>query len=224
MEEKLITAEERKELGKNVARRLRRNGRIPAIIYGENKKPIPIAIDPKPVLPLIRSGKGESTILRLKIGKKKEEKVIIKDYQVDPIRDTLAHVDFLRISMTKRIRVHIPIVLTGEAKGVKEEGGIVEFLLREVEIECLPGDIPDHIELDITELRTGDSLHISDITPPEKVEIVSDPTLTVVHIGAPAKVAAEAVEVTEEAEEAVEEEKKEVEEKVEEKEEEGEKE
>ncbi|MCD6300242.1 MAG: 50S ribosomal protein L25, partial [Dehalococcoidales bacterium] len=142
---------------------------------------------------------GEHSIITLNLNDKEKIDVIVKDYQIDPIRKSLIHLDFLEIESGKELRTEIPIKIVGESKGVKK-GGILEEFLREIEVECLPKDLPEYIELDISDLDLGDSFHVSDLKVKEGIKILSSPDQVILTIGVPSKVAA-AAETTEEEEE-----------------------
>jgi large subunit ribosomal protein L25 len=144
----IIKAEKRHTGGKNAARRIRREGNVPAILYGPKVESIPLVLSKRDIFNILKSETGENTIFQVAFEKDKAE-VMIKNHQKDVTSDEILHVDLFRISMDKEIRVTVPIVLTGDAVGVKAEGGFVEFATRELEVECLPRDIPEHIEVDI---------------------------------------------------------------------------
>jgi large subunit ribosomal protein L25 len=182
---KAIQAERREDgagaRGKGPARRLRASGRIPATVYGAGKEPVALSVDPRQVIKVLHSDSGHNTILDLELGDE-STKAMIVDWQYDPVKGHLLHIDLKRIAMDKRLRVGVPIVLKGEAAGVKQQGGILEHVLREVEIECLPGDIPGHISADVSELVFGQVLRVQDLPHDEKVKFVTDENLAVAHI------------------------------------------
>ncbi len=180
-----IKAEKRDTGGKNAARRIRREGNVPAILYGPDVENVSLALNKRDIFDILKSETGENTIFQVAIEKDKLE-VMIKDYQQDVTTDELLHVDLFRISMDQEIRVSVPIVLTGDAVGVKAEGGFVESATREVEVECLPKDIPENIEVDISALHLNQSLKIEDLAPMEGVKVISDPQAMIVLIKAPA--------------------------------------
>lgn len=181
-----LKAKARTETGKGGARRTRREGSFPAVLYGEGEEPQAISIDNKDFYPVIRTAAGENVILDLTIegAEKGSCKAIIRDIQYHPVGRNILHADFQHISMTKKITVNVPIEIVGEAVGVKVDGGILDFILREVEVECLPVNIPDAIKLDVSALEIGDSLQVSDLSV-EDARIVEDPGATVITIGAP---------------------------------------
>jgi large subunit ribosomal protein L25 len=167
--------------GKNEARRLRATGQIPAIVYGAKKESISVSVNPKQITKILHSESGHNTIFDLKVGNS-QDKVMIVDWQFDPIKDSLLHIDLKRIQMNQAIRVKVPINLVGEAAGVKQQGGILEQILREVEVECLPGDIPGHIDVDVSELVFGIVKRVSDLPHGGKLKFVTAADQTVAHI------------------------------------------
>jgi len=199
-----LKAKARTETGKGVARQTRREGSFPAVLYGEGEEPQPLSVDNKDFYPVIRTAAGENVILNLKIegAKKDSGKTIIRDIQYHPVSRDILHVDFQHISMTKMITVNVPIETVGESVGVKVDGGILDFVLREVEVECLPVNIPDAIKVDVAALEIGNSIQVSDLSV-EDARIVADPEATVITIGAPTVVEEVTPEVAE-GEEAVE--------------------
>jgi large subunit ribosomal protein L25 len=159
-----VNAIRREGVGKGPARRLRARGMIPASVYGEGEASVPVAVNAKELASLLRSETGHNTIFKLSIpGLDELANVIIKDWQTDPVKGRLLHADLMRLSMTVVTRVSVPIVVVGEPVGVKLEGGILEINLREVEIECLPGDIPSTVEVDVTDLHLGKHVSVVDL-------------------------------------------------------------
>lgn len=203
-----ITAEKRDVFGKNSSRRLRKKGRLPAVLYGGAEGPVSLDLDKKDIFRIMKTQAGENTLLKITVGSE-EGDVMIKDIQIDPVSHEVLHADLIRIAMDKLLEVTVPIVPVGEAVGVKTEGGFLETLNREVEVQCLPGDIPESIEIDIRNLHLHDSIKVSDVTPPEGVRILTDPSTVLVLIDVPR---VEEVEKPEEAEieEAAEEQEPEV--------------
>jgi large subunit ribosomal protein L25 len=187
MEKVVLKAECRTETGKGVARKLRRQNMMPAVLYGEGRC-MPITLSRRELLRVIGSGVGERSLITLELtgdrGKKETRHSIIKEYQTDPVSKELLHVDFLEISLKKKIRMTIPIIIINEAAGVKK-GGIMQQQMREVEIECLPTEIPEGIEVDVSSLDIGHSIHVSDLTLKEGLKILSDPQDVVLTILAP---------------------------------------
>jgi large subunit ribosomal protein L25 len=181
-----LQAEKREGRGKNEARRLRASGKIPAVLYGAEKgKAVEIAVDPKTLLRILHSDSGVNTLIGLEgVGESgANTRVLVKEYQLDPINHKLLHVDFYQVAMDKAITVTVPIVLTGEPKGVKQQGGIVDFVQREIEVECLPGDIPEHVTVDVSELMLHQGIRLRDlVTPDVKWTPVSDVDTMIVHV------------------------------------------
>jgi large subunit ribosomal protein L25 len=177
-----IEAESRETFGKNVARRLRHAGRIPGVVYGDQGPALPVAVDPKEVLRILHSDAGQNAIFNLEIKGKAPARVMLRDWQLDPIKGNLLHVDMVRIGRDHKLRVRVPIHVTGEAKGVKIQGGIFEFLLREVEVECLPDDIPDSVTVDVTELMIGRNLRVADLPLGTKVKTITEANRIVAHV------------------------------------------
>jgi len=219
-----IKAEKRKDFGKNASRRLRRADMIPAILYGAGGINVPLVLKKKDIFMILKSETGENTIFQVSFDSEQKD-AMIKELQRNPVTDEILHADFIQIVMDKTIRVSVQVGVVGDAVGVKTEGGFVDFITREVEIECLPRNIPEHLEVDISNLHLRQSLKVGDITPPEGVRLVSAPETVLVHIGVPSKeeevpVEAEEEVVAEAAEpEVIRKEKAEEEEKKEEKEE-----
>jgi large subunit ribosomal protein L25 len=186
MEKIAVTAQVREKAGKGVARSLRRNKMVPAVLYSHGKS-MPIAMGSKDMTKVLNTEGGEHALLTLTLdGAKdaKERMALIKDYQVDPIKGDLIHVDLMEVAMDEKVRVPIAVHVVGSAAGVKE-GGILQLALRELEIECLPSQIPDSIEVNVSALKVNESLHVRDVAMPEGVRILSEPEATVVTIQPP---------------------------------------
>ena len=179
-----LQAEKREGRGKNEARRLRASGRIPAVVYGtEKNKATEIAVDPKVLLRILHSESGVNTLIGLEgAGLGAGRKVLVKEYQLDPIHHKLLHADFYAVAMDKMLTVTVPVVLKGEPKGVKQQGGVVDFVNREIEVECLPADIPEHIDIDISELMLHQGIRVRDLTPDAKWKPASEPEMMIVHV------------------------------------------
>ncbi len=177
-----VAAQPRESRGKNEARRTRRSGLIPAVVYGAYKDPVPVAVSPKAILQIVHSGSGYNTIFNLDIEGRENTPVMVVDHQNDPIRGTLLHADLKRIDLTKRIRVAIPIGTTGEAKGVKTQGGLLEVITRAAEIECLPDEIPESFTVDVTELMIGQSKRFSDLPMSGSMKLLGSPDTVIAHI------------------------------------------
>lgn len=178
----LVSAQSRTDRGKNAARRLRAKGMIPAVVYGGKGDAQAVSVDPKTLLKVIRSETGRNTILNLDFGDGGKTSAILKSWQVDPVRENFIHADFYRIAMDVSIRVKVPILARGEARGVKVDAGILEIIMREVEVECLPGDIPERIEVDVTDLGIHGAIRISDLHPDPKVKVLNDADQIIVHV------------------------------------------
>jgi large subunit ribosomal protein L25 len=170
-----LTGEQRSGVGKSVARKLRAAGRVPAIYYGRGEQPIPLTINAKEVESLIHGASGANVIVDLMVSgaAAADRKALIREIQRDPVVGNILHLDLQHISLTERITVEVPIELIGIPTGVKDGGGILEHLLREVEVECLPTDIPTQLEADVSMLNIGDSLHVSDLKA-ERVTILTE--------------------------------------------------
>jgi len=182
-----ITVEKRQSRGKNEARRLRQGGKIPAVVYGAGKDTVPITVNVRSLADAFRGGAGENAIFLLKLGDTGETRhAMIREFQRDPVSRRPVHLDFVRVLMDTKIRVRVPVEVVGVARGVKTDAGILDFVTREIEIECLPGNIPEHLPLDVTELGIGDALRISDLKAPEGVEVVDDLEKVIVHVAHPA--------------------------------------
>jgi large subunit ribosomal protein L25 len=171
------------KFNKNAARRVRVQGKIPAVLYGAKEPAVAIELDPKQMLRILHSESGHNSIFDLELaGASVKTKVMIVDWQYEPIKDRLIHVDLKRIAMDKTMRVEVPIVLEGVPVGVKTEGGVLELVLREVEIECLPGDIPSSITVDVSNLALNASIRVADLPHGGKFKFISDEDETVVHV------------------------------------------
>src|SRR5215467_14404597 len=172
MAEIVVSAKTRADRGKNAARRLRREGLVPGVVYGGKGENVAVAVDPKSLQKVLRSEAGRNSILKLDIANAGATNAILKSWQVDPIREHFLHADFYRIAMDVAIRVTVPIHVVGEARGVKTDGGILELILREIEVECLPGDIPGGIDVEVSDLGINQSLRVSDVPAPAKVKVL----------------------------------------------------
>lgn len=177
-----IAAEVRASRGKNEARRLRREGNIPAVVYGAFQDPVSITISPKEISKIIRSSSGFNTIFNISIGGGDATPVMVVDQQLDPIRGRMLHADLKRIDLTKRIKVTVPVHTEGEPVGVKVQGGQLEIITRSVEIECLPDEIPESYTVSVAELHIGQSRRASDVALTGSVKLVSDPQSVIAHI------------------------------------------
>ena len=176
-----VTAEVRASRGKNEARRTRSAGQIPAVLYGAYKDPVSIAVNPREIIRIIRSATGYNTIFNLAIGGGETTPVMVVDQQLDPVKGHLLHADFKRIDLTKRIRVSVPVGTTGEAQGVKVQGGLLEVITRAIEIECLPDEIPEGFTVDVTELMIGQAKRASDVVLSGSMKLISAPDTVIAH-------------------------------------------
>src|ERR1022692_3473332 len=200
LEQNILEAQPREAGTKKQARRVRREGKIQAVLYGASKDALAVSVDPRHVMRILSSDSGNNTIFDLALNGGERTKPMIVDLQYEPIKVHLLHIDLKRIAMDRALRVNVPIVLQGVAEGVKTEGGILEQMLRDVEIECLPGDIPSHIDVDISHLTFGKVLRVSDLPHSEKLKFLTDANQPVAHVtsvkeevvAAPEAVAAEA--------------------------------
>jgi large subunit ribosomal protein L25 len=188
--EATLKAVKRDTRGKNEARRLRRAGQIPATVYGGSASTDAIAVDPKALSRILHSEAGVNSLISLVVDEAPAVKVLVKEYQLEPVKHALLHADFYRVALDRPITVTVPVVITGEAKGVKQQGGVLDFVTREVEVECLPADIPENLEVDVTELLMGQSVRLKDVQG-AKWTTKSDPETMLVHVVA-ARIVAEA--------------------------------
>jgi len=196
----VVPAQPRASRGKNEARRLRVAGQIPAVIYGAFKDPAPVAVNPKEITRIIRGKSGHNSIFDVQIEGGERTPVILADEQYDPVKGSLLHVDLRRIDLTRKLRVSIPIHVTGDAKGVKQQGGVLDVVTRSIEIECIPEDIPDEYEVSVTELMIGNAIRVSDLPVKSGVRVLTAGDAVVAHVvgikeeAAPADAAAKAAE------------------------------
>jgi len=226
MKEIVLKARPREKAGKEYAKKLRRNGFVPAVLYGPETATLPLEVETKSFLSLLRGGLGENVIVTLLLDDKKDSqrKVLVREVQRDPVTGAILHLDFHQISVTKKLTIQVPIHLVGTPVGV-DDGGILQHALRDIEIECLPSAIPEKIEVDVSHLKIGDSVHVGDIKV-ENAEILSDSKSSIVSVVPPTvfKEPEVAAPVAEEEPEVIGEEAEKKEEKEEEKEEEKDKE
>jgi large subunit ribosomal protein L25 len=190
MEEILLDAQQRQEIGKIGVKRLRKSGFIPAVVYSEGKEAVSVKVSRHQLLQLIHHHRIENVVINLKVkdDKKKESRpCMIKEIQHEPVRGDILHIDFNEVSLTKTIKVNVPVASKGEPAGVKLEGGSLEHILWEIEVECLPTDIPKNIEVDVSDLKMGDSIHVKDIQFPEKIKVLADPEAVVFSVASPMK-------------------------------------
>ena len=187
--EATLEAVKREGRGKNAANRLRASGQIPAVVYGARKEGqapegVPVGVDPKALLRILHSDSGANTLISLKLDGS-ESRVMVKEYQLDPVTHQLLHADFYQLAMDKAITVTVPFLLKGEARGVKMQGGLLDFVTREIEVQCLPTDIPEHIDIDVTELMLNQSIRLRDLPPNDKWKPVAEGDTMIVHVVMP---------------------------------------
>src|SRR5919199_1607971 len=181
--EAVLDAAARETFGKNEARRTRREGKVPAVLYGgDGQNATSIAVDPRALLKILHSEAGQNTLISLKMAGNGDTRVLVKDFQLDPITHQVLHADFYRVAMDRVLQVTIPVTVHGEPKGVKQQGGVLEFIRREIEIECLPGDIPEHIDVDVSELMMHQGIRVRDLQVEAKWKPISDPDMMIVHV------------------------------------------
>jgi large subunit ribosomal protein L25 len=181
--EATLEATTRETFGKNEARRTRREGRVPAVLYGgDGKQATPIAVPPKALLKILHSESGQNTLISLKLAGASDTRVLVKDFQIDPVTHEVLHADFYRIAMDRVLQVTIPVTVHGEPKGVKQQGGILEFIRREIVIECLPADIPEHVDIDVSELMLHQGIRVRDIATDPKWKPVTEGEAMLVHV------------------------------------------
>jgi large subunit ribosomal protein L25 len=206
----VVTAEVRETRGKNEARRTRVRGMIPGVVYGAFKDPVAIALYPKSITQILRSKTGHNTIFNIDIAGRENTPVMVVDEQYDPVKSNLLHVDLKRIDLAKRIKVSVPVIVHGEAKGIKLQGGLLEIITRSVEIECIPDEIPEHFSLDVTELMIGNSVRAGEIQMPGSARLLGNAETVIAHVvGQRAEEAAPAAEAAAEPEVAAKKGKKE---------------
>jgi len=184
MHEITINAQRRQEHGKVLVKKLRRQGRVPAVIYSHGQSAVSLMLDAKELAPIFKPGSSENFVIALKLDDGTTKRAIIRQIQTEPIRNRLLHLDLQEISLKEKIKVRVPVETAGTPEGVKNQGGILEHVLDQVEVSCLPGDIPDKIVVDISHLKVGQSLHVGDIKM-DKVEILNDPSQVVVTVITP---------------------------------------
>ena len=190
MEEIILEAQVRSEIGKSKVKALKSGGFIPAVVYSEGKEAISIKLSRHDFLTLIHHHHIENAIISLKIKddkKKASRSCMIKEMQRDPVKSDIVHIDLNEISLTKAIKINVPVVTTGESVGVKQDGGALEHILWEIEVECLPTDIPKNFEVDISALKIGDTIHVKDIKFPSSIKVISEPESVVLSIASPMK-------------------------------------
>jgi large subunit ribosomal protein L25 len=184
MERITITVEKREEVGKGAARSLRRNNMIPAVIYRAGDS-LPIKFSKKDLSRLINATAGEQVMVNLQFGDGSSKLTLMKDYQLDPVKGDLLHADFFEVSLTEEVTVTVHVTFVGEPIGVRRDSGILQYLLREIEVECLPDKIPGHIEVDISGLEIGQNIRVVDLKPEEGIKVLTDPDVVIVNVIAP---------------------------------------
>src|SRR6266545_417597 len=181
--ETILEATTRETFGKNEARRTRREGKVPGILYGgDGKAATPIAVAPKALLKILHSDAGQNTLISLKLEGAGDTRVLVKAFELDPVTHQVLHADFYRVAMDRAIQVTIPVTVHGEPKGVKQQGGVLEFIRREIEIECLPGDIPEHVDVDVSELMLHQGIRVRDIPIDPKWTPITEGEAMLVHV------------------------------------------
>ena len=184
-----LDAKKRDGRGKNEARRLRASGQVPAVVYGARKEGqlpegVPVAVDPKELLRILHSESGANTLINLKLDGR-ESRVMVRDYQLDPVTHQLLHADLYQLAMDRAIIVSVPIVVKGEPAGVKQQGGLLDFVTREIQVQCLPTDIPEKIDVDVSELVLHQSIRVKDLATSTKWKMVTDGETMLVHVVMP---------------------------------------
>jgi large subunit ribosomal protein L25 len=181
--EAVLEASPRDTFGKNEARRTRRDGRVPAVLYGgDGAKATPIAVEPRALLKILHSESGANTLISLKLTGASDTRVLVKDFQLDPITHQVLHADFYRVAMDRVLQVTVPVIVKGEPKGVKQQGGVLEFIRREIVVECLPADIPEHVEIDVSELMLHQGVRVRDIAVDPQWKPVTEGEAMLVHV------------------------------------------
>lgn len=189
MEKLFLGVQLREELGRAKVKELREQGFIPAVIYGEGKSAQAIKVSHKELFQLLHQHRLENVVINLKIqnSENKDKSCLIKEIQYHPVKNDIIHVDFNEVSLTKLIKINVPIAAKGDPVGVKQDGGVLEHILWEIEIECLPGDIPKEIEVDVAHLKIGDAIHIKDISLPPNIKVITDASAVILSVAAPIK-------------------------------------
>ena len=191
----VVEALERSDLGKNASRRLRKGGGVPGVVYGLDRPPFTVGVGARKIEEVLHLETGRNTIFTLSLtGQDRSRAVMIKALQRDPVTERLVHVDFVRVDLAKAVRVSVPIRVIGIPEGVKTDGGLLEFVLRQVEVQCLPSDIPEHLDLDVTALRLNQHLSVKDLPVKERVTVLEDPEAIVCVVAVPKEEAAPVVE------------------------------
>jgi len=187
MSQFVIEAQQRTPGGKNVNRRLRGSGLIPAVIYGPGRDPIALSVDPQAVSDILHSDSGHNTIFTVRVDGGEPANVMVKDYQLDPTRGNLIHADFLRIAMDQLLELSVDVEVVGEAEGVKVGGGILDLVTRSIDIMCLPADIPESIQVDVSSLKINDYIRVKNLPVDPKYKILTEPEVVIVTVAPPVK-------------------------------------
>jgi large subunit ribosomal protein L25 len=185
MEQIVIESKKRETSGKGPNRQLRRVGRIPAVLYGHKNETVSLEVDPKDIFRILHSQSGENTIFGLNVPGRERLNCLIKEYQLEPISHVLLHADLYEVAMDETLEVKVPVETKGEPYGVKSEGGLMDVVHRELHVECLPGDIPEHIEVEVTNLKIGDMIRVKDLVVSDKIKLLDDPETVVIAIEHP---------------------------------------
>lgn len=183
----VIEAQARIPEGKNANRRIRKSGKIPAVIYGPGRTPLVVSLDPSDINTILHSDAGRNTIFTVNVDGTAENNAMVKDYQLDPVKGNLIHVDLLEIAMDRLLILSVNIDLTGEPEGVKLDGGTMDFVTRSIEVECLPADIPDSIKIDVSHLKINDYIRVKNLQTDAKIKILTEPEIVIVTVVPPAK-------------------------------------
>ncbi len=187
MQQIVIEAQHRIPGGKNVNRRLRKAARIPAVMYGAGRKPVPLTVDPGAITDILHSQSGHNTIFAVSVEGKAQSNVMVKDYQLDPVRGNIIHADLYEIAMDQLLELEVDVEMIGEAEGVKIGGGIMDVVMRSLQVECLPSDIPESIRIDVSHLKINDYIRVKNLPADPKVRILNDPEVVIVTIVPPVK-------------------------------------
>jgi large subunit ribosomal protein L25 len=187
MQQIVIEAQRRQPGGKNVNRRLRKSAQIPAVVYGSGREPLPLVVDPQAISDILHSQSGHNTIFAVSVDGGAHANVMVKDYQLDPVRGNIIHADLYEIAMDQLLKLTVDVEMVGEAEGVKVGGGIMDVVSRSLEVECLPADIPKSIKVDVSHLKINDYIRVRNLPPDAKVRILNDPEIVIVTIVPPVK-------------------------------------
>jgi len=185
MDQIVIESSVREATGKGSNRALRRSGKIPAVLYGHKNESVSLVVDPKEIFKILHSDSGENTIFGLNVPGRERLTCLIKEYQLEPVSHILLHADFYEVAMDETLEVKVPLETQGESYGVKSEGGLMDIVHRELHVECLPGDIPESIVVDVTNLKIGDLIRVRDLVVSDKIKILDEPETVVVAIEHP---------------------------------------